>query len=96
MESRGDRQRRDDAQPGALAGHGLIWRLESEQRSAKSDYQHALEALDRARLNADRQQIFVADFVPPRLPEEALYPRRARSVAIAFMAGFVIWGDRPA
>lgn len=65
--------------------------LESEQRFAETAYQHALEALDRARLNADRQQIYVADFVPPRLPEEALYPRRARSVAIAFIAGFVIW-----
>ncbi|MFZ3236629.1 MAG: hypothetical protein WA184_14835 [Stellaceae bacterium] len=65
--------------------------LEGEQRFAETAYQHALEALDRARLNADRQQIYVADFVPPRLPEEALYPRRARSVAIVFIAGFVIW-----
>jgi capsular polysaccharide transport system permease protein len=71
---------------------GSYEELEGERRFAETAYQHALEALDRARLNADRQQIYVADFVPPRLPEEALYPRRLRSVAIVFIAAFVIWG----
>jgi capsular polysaccharide transport system permease protein len=70
---------------------GSYEELESERRFAETAYQHALEALDRARMNADRQQIYVADFVPPSLPEEALYPRRWRSLGIVFLAAFVIW-----
>jgi len=63
---------------------GVYEELEGERRFAETAYQHALEALDRARMSADRQQIYVADFVPPSLPEEALYPRRLRSVLIVF------------
>jgi capsular polysaccharide transport system permease protein len=51
-----------------------------------------LEALDRSRLNADRQQVYVAGFVQPSLPEESLYPRRAQSVGIAFIICFAVWG----
>jgi capsular polysaccharide transport system permease protein len=71
---------------------GRYEELESERRFAENAYQHALEALDRARLNADRQQVYIADFVPPRLPEEALYPRRARAIAIVFLVAFAVWG----
>jgi capsular polysaccharide transport system permease protein len=70
---------------------GSYEELEGDRRFAETAYQHALEALDRARLNADRQQIYVADFVSPRLPEKALYPRRLRSVAIVFVIAFVVW-----
>jgi capsular polysaccharide transport system permease protein len=70
---------------------GSYEELESERHFAETAYQHALEALDRARMNADRQQIYVADFVPPSLPEEPLYPRRLRSVGIVFVAAFVTW-----
>jgi capsular polysaccharide transport system permease protein len=70
---------------------GSYEELESERQFAENAYQHALEALDRARMNADRQHIYVADFVPPSLPEEALYPHRLRAVAMVFLAVFVIW-----
>ena len=59
---------------------GSYERLESERSFAEKAYQHALEALDRSRINADRQQVYIAGFVQPSLPEEALYPRRLRSV----------------
>lgn len=68
-------------------------RLESERTFAEKAYQHALEALDRARMNADRQQVYIAGFVQPSLPEEALYPRRLRSVCIVLVlccAGWLI------
>jgi capsular polysaccharide transport system permease protein len=70
---------------------GTYEELESERRFAETAYQHALEALDRARANADRQRVYVADFVPPSLPEEALYPRRLRLTALVFAAAFVVW-----
>jgi len=65
--------------------------LETERRFAENAYQHALEALDQSRREAERQQVYLAAFVPPRLPDEALYPRRARSLAIVFLVAIAVW-----
>jgi capsular polysaccharide transport system permease protein len=70
---------------------GSYERLESERTFAEKAYQHALEALDRARMNADRQQVYLAGFVQPSLPEEALYPRRLRNVCIALFLCCAVW-----
>jgi capsular polysaccharide transport system permease protein len=70
---------------------GSYERLESERSFAEKAYQHALEALDRARMNADRQQVYIAGFVQPSLPEEALYPRRFRNVGIALLLCCAVW-----
>ena len=70
---------------------GSYEELESERRFAETSYQHALEALDRARAEAERQQLYVATFVPPSLPEEALYPRRWRSLATVALVAFAVW-----
>ncbi len=70
---------------------GSYEQLESERSFAESAYRHALEALDRARMNADRQHIYIADFVQPRLPEKALYPRRLRSLGTVFVITFATW-----
>ncbi len=70
---------------------GSYERLESERSFAEKAYQHALEALDRSRLNADRQQVYIAGFVQPSLPEEALYPRRLRTVGMIVFLCCAIW-----
>ena len=81
-----------DTRSQALSGiMGSYEQLESERSFAESAYRHALEALDRARINADRQHIYLADFVQPRLPEKALYPRRLRSLGIVFVIAFATW-----
>jgi len=66
--------------------------LESEHKFAETAYQHALQSLDQARANADRQHVFIASFVPPSLPEEALYPRRWRSLGTVALMAFALWG----
>jgi capsular polysaccharide transport system permease protein len=66
--------------------------LTTERNFAEIAYRHALAALDRARENANRQQVYLAVFVAPSLPEEALYPHRLRTVAIVLSAAFAIWG----
>jgi capsular polysaccharide transport system permease protein len=71
---------------------GAYEQLDSERKYAELAYQHALETLDRARADADRQQLYVASFVPPRLPEEARYPRRWRSLATVALVAFAVWG----
>jgi capsular polysaccharide transport system permease protein len=65
--------------------------LESERKFAEFAYQHALEQLDQARLNADQHQVYIASFVPPTLPEEALYPRRWRSLGVVALIAFAVW-----
>jgi capsular polysaccharide transport system permease protein len=70
---------------------GSYEQLESERRFAETAYQHALHGLDQARANADRQQVYIASFVPPSLPEEALYPRRWRSLGVVALIAFAVW-----
>ena len=70
---------------------GSYEELQAEQKFDEAAYQHALEALDRARDNADRQQLYVASFVPPSLPEEALFPRRWRSIGVVALVAFSVW-----
>lgn len=76
------------APPRAL---GAYEQLDSERRFAEASYQHTLEALDRARAAADRQQLYIASFVPPGLPEEAMYPLRWRSFATVALIAFAVW-----
>jgi capsular polysaccharide transport system permease protein len=70
---------------------GIYEQLESERTFAEKAYQHALEALDQARLNADRQQIYIASFVQPSLPEIPLYPRRWGSFGLVLFVCCGVW-----
>ena len=70
---------------------GSYEELESERSFAETAYRHALEALDRARLEADRQHLYIAAFVPPSLPEKALFPRRLRGLGTVFLIAFAVW-----
>ena len=49
---------------------GSYERLESERSFAEKAYQHALEALDRARMNADRQQVSSRDLFSRAFPRK--------------------------
>lgn len=71
---------------------GSYEQLESERKFAEAAYQHALQSLDQARANADRQHVFIASFIPPSLPEEALYPRRWRSLGTVALLALAVWG----
>jgi capsular polysaccharide transport system permease protein len=82
----------DKTRAGTLSGLlGSYEQLESERKFAETAYQHALLGLDQARADADRQQVYIASFVPPSLPEEALYPRRWRSLGIVALVAFAVW-----
>jgi capsular polysaccharide transport system permease protein len=70
---------------------GSYEQLESERTFAENTYQHALQALDRSRINADRQQVYLATFVRPTLAEEALYPRRLQALGVVLLIAIMIW-----
>ena len=65
--------------------------LDAERKFAEAAYQHALEGLDRARDNADRQHIYIESFVPPSLPQTALYPHRWRALGTIALIAFAVW-----
>jgi capsular polysaccharide transport system permease protein len=88
------REMTDDTKPTTPALSqtlGAYEALEAERKFAELAYQHALEGLDRARDNADRQHIYIASFVPPSLPESSLYPHRWRSVGVVALVAFAVW-----
>ncbi|CAM3138081.1 MULTISPECIES: capsule biosynthesis protein [Methylobacterium] len=49
--------------------------------------------LDRARISASKQHIFLATFVPPVLPTDSLYPERGHTLIVAFFCFFVLWSS---
>jgi len=62
--------------------------LEFRQRA----YVSALVSLEGARLEADRQQRYLASFVLPSKPQKSLYPQRALNVFIIFIFSLMFWG----
>ena len=59
--------------------------LTMEREFAEKNYMGALSALETARLQALRQQLFVVEVVRPNLPEKALFPKRTMMVATVFL-----------
>ena len=73
---------------------GLVANYEElvvDREFAEKTYVSALSALERARIEADRQQRYVAAFVRPTLPEDALYPRRIVACITVFAISLVLW-----
>lgn len=65
--------------------------LQLEQTFAQQRYASALSSLEQARIDADRQQRYLAIFSRPLLPEDSIYPYRVRNSLLAIAAFFVIW-----
>ena len=55
-------------------------------------YLSSLVSLESARLEADRQQRYLASFVVPTLPERALYPERALNIGLVVALALMSWG----
>ena len=59
---------------------------------AEKLYGLAADGLERARLRAEAQTIYLDVFVPPAIPQEALYPERVASSVLMAVALLVLWG----
>jgi len=66
--------------------------LELQNRFAEKIYSLAQDGLERARLRAEAQTIYVNAFVPPSLPEEAEYPQRFYTILSIALVLSVLWG----
>jgi capsular polysaccharide transport system permease protein len=67
-------------------------RLVLERTFADRQLAAALVALDTARSEAQRKQLYLERLVQPNLPDKAVEPRRIRSVLTTFVLGLVVWG----
>jgi capsular polysaccharide transport system permease protein len=63
-----------------------------ERRVAEQQYVSAAAEFERARLEEASKQVYLVTFVPPRLAEDALYPKRLLIFAIVLGAGLALWG----
>lgn len=66
--------------------------LELQRQFAEKLYQLAQDSLERARIKAERQNIYVQVFVPPALPEYAKLPERVSLSLLIPIALLIIWG----
>jgi capsular polysaccharide transport system permease protein len=74
---------------------GLIADFEAltiDREFAEKAYLSALASLESVRLDALRQQRYLATIVPPAMPEDALYPRRVLNTLIVLIGMFCVWG----
>jgi capsular polysaccharide transport system permease protein len=66
--------------------------LEVEKEFAQQAYASSLASLENARVQADRQQRYLAIYSRPALPEYPLYPRRLLSTFMLFIVVAAVWG----
>ena len=66
--------------------------LELNRVFAEKLYNMAQDGLERARLRAERQNLYVSVFVPPSLPQDPQFPKRLALSFIIPIALLVIWG----
>jgi capsular polysaccharide transport system permease protein len=71
---------------------GTFEELSVDLEFTRRAYLSALVSVEGARLEADRQQRYLASFVSPSLPEQALYPKRVLNVFLAAILAFMLWG----
>jgi capsular polysaccharide transport system permease protein len=65
--------------------------LDVERRFAEQSYASALDSLEQARRDADRQQRYLAVHLHPQAAELSEYPRRLRNVLVAAFVFFATW-----
>jgi capsular polysaccharide transport system permease protein len=70
---------------------GAFQQLADDKVFAEKAYQSALTSLETARMDATKQQVYLATIVPPGLPEEASFPKPAREIALTFGVALAIW-----
>jgi capsular polysaccharide transport system permease protein len=66
-------------------------RLSVDREYAEATYATALNALDAARAEANRQSRYLAAYIQPTLAEKPEFPQRELIVAFVLLFSFLIW-----
>ena len=67
-------------------------RLTLERTFADRQLASAMAALDSARSEAARKQLYLERLVQPNLPDRSVEPRRLRTVVTVLLVGLILWG----
>ncbi len=70
---------------------GSFREVEAETRFAEQSYASALSSLEAARMEAARKQVYLATILPPRVPEEASFPRPGYDTLRVFSMALAVW-----
>lgn len=70
----------------------LAQRLLLEKEFADKQLAVAMAALEQARAEALRQQLYIERVAQPRVPDSSLEPDRARGVLTTLVLGLLLWG----
>jgi capsular polysaccharide transport system permease protein len=65
--------------------------LELKRIFAEKLYTMAQDALERAKLRAEQQHLYLSTFVPPGLPQDAKYPQRLGLSLLLPLGFFMLW-----
>ena len=65
--------------------------LELKRQFAERMYGFARDGVERARIASERQQIYLATFVPPSLPQDFSYPLRWTDFFLITFIAFMFW-----
>jgi capsular polysaccharide transport system permease protein len=65
--------------------------LELKRQFSESMYTFARDGLDRARIAAERQTVYLTVFVPPGLPQDYSYPHRFTFIALISIGLMITW-----
>lgn len=78
---------------GSLIAKAPVYdRLVLDKGFADSQLASAMASLEVARAEVARQRLYLERLVQPHLPDQALEPRRLRSVVMVFVLGLIVWG----
>jgi len=67
-------------------------RLVLEKEFSDRQLASALDSLEQARNEAQRQQLYLQRIAEPNLPDTAMEPRRIRNVLIVLVLSLIVWG----
>lgn len=67
-------------------------RLALEKEFADKQLASAFASLEQARNEAQRQALYLERVAQPNLPDEAMEPRRLRTILAVFVLGLIAWG----
>ncbi len=90
---------RDDTETGTIAAKMTRFdAFELEQQIAEKQYTQAAAALERARVNAEGKNVYLATFVHPVLPQTSHFPKRflfsllgIAAAAVLYAIGMALW-----
>jgi capsular polysaccharide transport system permease protein len=70
---------------------GAFQQLADDKTFAEKAYLSTLSALETAKMDAAKQQIYLATIVPPDLPEEPSFPKPLRQILIVIGVASALW-----